>query len=98
LFMQWEKTPPLNSPHMVSFGSNENINQIQREAGQVPEDYRLYHIDAHGPKGAHCALEFILSPKKPPYDKVRQTMLDGMLQPLPATGESLPLAETLDLN
>uniref|UniRef100_A0A7S3P7M3 Tetratricopeptide repeat protein n=1 Tax=Amphora coffeiformis TaxID=265554 RepID=A0A7S3P7M3_9STRA len=98
LFMQWEKTSPLNSPQMVSFGSNEGINRIQREAGQVPEGYRLYHIDAHGLNGAHCALEFILAQKKPPYDRVRQTMLDGMLQPMPATGGSLPTVDTFNLN
>ena len=100
LFLQWEKTPPVHLPQMVSFGSNEGINQIQQEAGEVPEGYRLYHIDAHGFKGEHCALEFILAQKKPPYDKVRQTMLDGMLQPMPVTaaGQALPAADTLDLN
>lgn len=81
LFMQWEKPPSGRSdlPQMVSFGSNERLNQVRRNAGQLPENYRLYHIDAHGSKGEHTPLEFIMADTKPSYDYVRQKMLDGML-------------------
>jgi hypothetical protein len=80
IFMQWEKEQPNTElPRMVSFGSNETINQIERENGHLPENYRLYHVDAHAIDGSHSALQFLAAPKKPTYDDMRQIMLDGML-------------------
>jgi tetratricopeptide (TPR) repeat protein len=97
VFMQWEKEQPNKDlPRMVSMGSNEAINQIERDNGQLPEKYRLYHVDAHATDGSHSALQFLASPQKPTYDEVRQIMLDGMLgiaKPVPTAPQEQPLKE-----
>ena len=96
IFMQWEKDQSNKElPQMVSMGSNEAINKIQRENGQLPENYRLYHVDAHGTNGSH-ALRFVASLKRPKYDDVRQLMLDGMLgiaKPVKTAPQEAPIKE-----
>lgn len=89
LYMQWEKVqenPQL--PQMVSFGSHENLNEQRRLTGLLPDGHRVYHIDAHGARGEHGVIEYIMSDKKPTYDQVRQTMLDAIV------GKAQPLKET----
>jgi tetratricopeptide (TPR) repeat protein len=98
VFMQWEKEQTNKElPHMVSMGSNEAVNEIQRESGQLPPNYRLYHIDAHGGiNGTHSALHFVASARKPTYDEVRQIMLDGMIgkaEPVETAPQEAPVKQ-----
>jgi tetratricopeptide (TPR) repeat protein len=58
----------------VSLGSYTSTNQIEREAGRMREDQRLFHLDGYYPGGEHRTFAFYED--EPTYDQVREKVIE----------------------
>lgn len=93
LAMKWEQAPPqtkINTddndddaeqplPIVVSLGSYEETNQMDRQMGKLQADQRLYHVDKYGANGSHGTLAMLRASQRPTYDMIRPLLLAGMV-------------------
>ncbi len=70
-------------PYTVALGSYDNANQAAHQAGEIPPDGRLYHLDYHGPN--QQIATYVRYPQEPDYDELKKSLigiLQGTLKPL----------------